>query len=88
MSALKEVLPKFGLVYSDRGQLAEVMSKPKLIPVKVECSPASAAPCTQNPVPTRPFSAPSLPPNPAECASVKELEKREKALAAAFGGSQ
>ena len=35
MSALKEVLPKFGLVYSDRGNLAEIMSKPKLIPVKV-----------------------------------------------------
>jgi hypothetical protein len=35
MSALKEVLPKFGLVYSDRGNLAEIMSKPKLIPIKV-----------------------------------------------------
>jgi len=43
MSALKEVLPKFGLVYSDRGQLAEVMSKPKLIPIKVETTPCSAA---------------------------------------------
>jgi hypothetical protein len=35
MSGLKEVLPKFGLVYSDRGNLAEIMSKPKLIPIKV-----------------------------------------------------
>lgn len=35
MSSLKEVLPKFGLVFSDRGNLAEIMSKPKLIPIKV-----------------------------------------------------
>jgi hypothetical protein len=35
MSGLKEVLPKFGLVYSDRGNLVEIMSKPKLIPIKV-----------------------------------------------------
>jgi hypothetical protein len=40
MSGLKEVLPKFGLVFSDRGNLAEIMSKPKLIPIKV-CRPHS-----------------------------------------------
>lgn len=31
---LKEVLPKAGLVYSEKGALAEVLCKPKLIPIK------------------------------------------------------
>jgi hypothetical protein len=44
MSSLKEVLPKFGLVFSDRGNLAEIMSKPKLIPIKV-CDPCSSSCC-------------------------------------------
>jgi hypothetical protein len=31
---LSEVLPKTGLVYSDRGSIAEVMCKPILLPLK------------------------------------------------------
>ncbi len=31
---LKEVLPKTGLVYSERGALSEVLCKPKIIPLK------------------------------------------------------
>ena len=31
---LNEVLPKTGLVYSERGALAEVLCKPKIIPLK------------------------------------------------------
>ena len=86
MSALKEVLPKFGLVYSDRGQLAEVMSKPKLIPIKVETAPCSAA-ARAPPCACASFNPPP-PPLLPQSASVKELEKREKALAAASGGGQ
>ena len=31
---LKEVLPKTGLVYSERGALGEVFCKPKILPLK------------------------------------------------------
>ena len=31
---LKEILPKTGLVYSERGALTEVLCKPKIIPIK------------------------------------------------------
>merc|ERR1712216_145374 len=33
-NALKEVLPKAGLVYSEKGNLGEILCKPKLIPIK------------------------------------------------------
>lgn len=33
-NAIKEVLPKTGLVYSERGALTEVLCKPKIIPLK------------------------------------------------------
>jgi BBSome-interacting protein 1 len=33
-SQLREVLPKTGLVYSERGALAEVLCKPKIMPLK------------------------------------------------------
>lgn len=33
-SELKEVLPKTGLVYSERGALSEVLCKPKIMPLK------------------------------------------------------
>jgi hypothetical protein len=78
MSGLKEVLPKFGLVYSDRGNLAEIMSKPKLIPIKV-CSNVYCG--------IRILDTPCLTFD-SQSASVKELEKREKALAAAPGSFQ
>lgn len=32
--AIREVLPKAGLVYSEKGNLAEVLCKPKLLPIK------------------------------------------------------
>ena len=32
---LTEVLPKAGLVYSEKGNLSEVLCKPKLLPLKV-----------------------------------------------------
>eukprot|EP00967_Tisochrysis_lutea_P136227 scaffold242710_cov37-Tisochrysis_lutea.AAC.1 len=31
---LQEVLPKAGLVYSERGNLTEVLCKPKILPIK------------------------------------------------------
>lgn len=31
---LSEVLPKAGLVYSEKGNLAEVLCKPKIMPIK------------------------------------------------------
>eukprot|EP00607_Mallomonas_marina_P006796 CAMPEP_0182426910 /NCGR_PEP_ID=MMETSP1167-20130531/13436_1 /TAXON_ID=2988 /ORGANISM="Mallomonas Sp, Strain CCMP3275" /LENGTH=65 /DNA_ID=CAMNT_0024608681 /DNA_START=72 /DNA_END=269 /DNA_ORIENTATION=- len=31
---IKEVLPKTGLVYSERGGLSEVLCKPKIMPLK------------------------------------------------------
>ena len=31
---LTEVIPKSGLVYSERGNLTEVMCKPKIMPIK------------------------------------------------------
>ncbi len=31
---IREVLPKSGLVYSERGGLAEVLCKPKILPIK------------------------------------------------------
>lgn len=31
---LREVLPKAGLVYSEKGHLSEVLCKPKLLPIK------------------------------------------------------
>eukprot|EP00238_Polyblepharides_amylifera_P005376 CAMPEP_0196577030 /NCGR_PEP_ID=MMETSP1081-20130531/6174_1 /TAXON_ID=36882 /ORGANISM="Pyramimonas amylifera, Strain CCMP720" /LENGTH=70 /DNA_ID=CAMNT_0041895819 /DNA_START=120 /DNA_END=332 /DNA_ORIENTATION=- len=33
-SALQEVLPKAGLVYSEKGNLSEVLCKPKVMPLK------------------------------------------------------
>ena len=33
-SLLREVLPKAGLVYSERGGLSEVLCKPKIMPLK------------------------------------------------------
>ncbi len=32
--SLHEILPKSGLVYSERGGLSEVLCKPKIIPIK------------------------------------------------------
>jgi len=32
--AITEVLPKAGLVYSEKGNLTEVMCKPKIMPIK------------------------------------------------------
>ena len=77
MSSLKEVLPKFGLVYSDRGNLVEIMSKPKLIPIKVRLQTQVSS-----------FTTCFLHNCSAQSASVKELEKREKSLAAAPEGLQ
>ena len=34
MSGLEEVLPKAGLVYSEKGNLSELLCKPKLLPIK------------------------------------------------------
>lgn len=31
---IQEVLPKAGLVYSERGNLTEVLCKPKILPIK------------------------------------------------------
>ncbi len=31
---LQEVLPKAGLVYSERGNLSEILCKPKIMPIK------------------------------------------------------
>ncbi len=31
---LKEVLPRSGLVYSEKGELPEIVCKPKLLPIK------------------------------------------------------
>ena len=31
---IKEILPKSGLVYSERGGLVEVLCKPKILPLK------------------------------------------------------
>jgi BBSome-interacting protein 1 len=31
---LKEILPKTGLVYSERGALTEILCKPKIMPIK------------------------------------------------------
>ena len=33
-SGLQEVLPKAGLVYSEKGNLSEVLCKPKIMPIK------------------------------------------------------
>jgi BBSome-interacting protein 1 len=32
--AVHEILPKAGLVYSEKGSLSEVLCKPKLLPIK------------------------------------------------------
>jgi hypothetical protein len=34
LSQLEEVLPKAGLVYSEKGTIGEVLCKPKIIPIK------------------------------------------------------
>ena len=34
-SGIREILPKAGLVYSEKGNLGEVLSKPKIMPIKV-----------------------------------------------------
>lgn len=31
---IKEILPKAGLVYSEKGSLSEVLCKPKILPIK------------------------------------------------------
>ena len=33
-TGLQEVLPKAGLVYSEKGNLSEVLCKPKIMPIK------------------------------------------------------
>eukprot|EP00949_MAST-11_sp_MAST-11-sp1_P001876 g1876.t1 len=33
-TGLREVLPKAGLVYSEKGNLSEVLCKPKIMPIK------------------------------------------------------
>ncbi|GBG26955.1 BBSome-interacting protein 1 [Hondaea fermentalgiana] len=33
-AALQEVLPKTGLVFSERGNLSEILCKPKILPLK------------------------------------------------------
>ena len=33
-ASLMEVMPKSGLVYSERGELQEVLCKPKILPLK------------------------------------------------------
>jgi BBSome-interacting protein 1 len=33
-TVLKEILPKTGLVYSERGALSEILCKPKIMPLK------------------------------------------------------
>eukprot|EP00240_Pyramimonas_obovata_P018310 CAMPEP_0118923982 /NCGR_PEP_ID=MMETSP1169-20130426/2314_1 /TAXON_ID=36882 /ORGANISM="Pyramimonas obovata, Strain CCMP722" /LENGTH=71 /DNA_ID=CAMNT_0006865053 /DNA_START=210 /DNA_END=425 /DNA_ORIENTATION=- len=33
-TSLQEVLPKAGLVYSEKGNLSEVLCKPKIMPLK------------------------------------------------------
>lgn len=33
-ATLREILPKQGLVYSERGSLSEVLCKPKILPLK------------------------------------------------------
>ncbi len=33
-ATLQEVLPKAGLVYSEKGNLSEVLCKPKIMPIK------------------------------------------------------
>ena len=37
-----EVLPKAGLVYSEKGNLSEVLCKPKLLPLKVRTIPSTS----------------------------------------------
>lgn len=34
LDGIREVLPKSGLVYSERGGLAEILCKPKILPIK------------------------------------------------------
>ena len=34
LAELEEVLPKAGLVYSEKGTIGEVLCKPKIIPIK------------------------------------------------------
>jgi len=34
INEIREILPKSGLVYSERGGLAEVLCKPKILPIK------------------------------------------------------
>ena len=33
-SEIKEILPRTGLVYSERGALSEILCKPKIMPLK------------------------------------------------------
>ena len=33
-SAIKEILPKAGLVYSEKATLSEILCKPKILPLK------------------------------------------------------
>ena len=41
---ISEVLPKAGLVYSEKGNLSEVLSKPKVVPGRY-CSPRPSTHC-------------------------------------------
>jgi hypothetical protein len=41
---ISEVLPKAGLVYSEKGNLSEVLSKPKVLPAR-HCLPRPSTPC-------------------------------------------
>jgi BBSome-interacting protein 1 len=34
LDALKEVIPRNGLVFSEKGSLSEILSKPKILPLK------------------------------------------------------
>lgn len=45
LQAIKEVLPKAGLLYSEKGSLVEVLCKPKIMPVKVRCNGQVSAAC-------------------------------------------
>ena len=64
---LQEVLPKAGLVFSEKGSLAPVLCKPKLMPIKslslekIEQMESAAAP----PVAPYPVSPSSFSPRPS-----------------------
>lgn len=80
------MLPKAGLVYSERGNLAEVLCKPKIMPIKVRGATMRVRstlllllhlPCLR-----RAHSLPSCcrSPVPAQSATLEKMEKLEKDL--------